>query len=116
MNWPALDGSAQIYRVLGQLNKAIERQTQAIVILDRIDAKGDLAGAYAQRGLTYQKMGNAEQACQDKGTTIGVSCTKPTASSALGRRCLPSIDHAKTAVNDLVGKSLSLNHSVLAAL
>ncbi|MCY7408053.1 MAG: tetratricopeptide repeat protein [Alkalinema sp. CAN_BIN05] len=67
----ALDGSAQIYRVLGQLDKAIERHTQAIVILDRIDAKCDLAGAYAQRGLTYQKMGNAEQACQDKGTAIG---------------------------------------------
>lgn len=67
----ALSGSAQIYRILGQLETAIERHTRAIEILDRIDAKCDLAGAYAQRGLTYQQMGNAEQACQDKGTAIG---------------------------------------------
>jgi tetratricopeptide (TPR) repeat protein len=67
----ALSGSAQIYRTLGQLDIAIDRHTRAIEILDRIDAKCDLAGAYAQRGLTYQRMGNAEQACQDKGTAIG---------------------------------------------
>jgi tetratricopeptide (TPR) repeat protein len=67
----ALSGSAQIYRTLGQLDTAIDRHTRAIEILDRIDAKCDLAGAYAQRGLTYQRMGNAEQACQDKGTAIG---------------------------------------------
>ena len=68
----ALSASAQIYREFGQRSEAIDRHNQAIELLDTLGAKCDLAGAYAQRGLTYLAMGDEKKAWQDKGMAIGL--------------------------------------------
>ena len=68
----ALSASAQIYRKFGQMSKAIDRHNQAIELLDTLGAKCDLAGAYAQRGLTYKALGEEKKAWQDKGMAIGL--------------------------------------------
>jgi tetratricopeptide (TPR) repeat protein len=68
----ALSASAQIYREFKQMDKAIVRHDSAIELLDKLGAKCDLAGAYAQRGLTYQALGEENKAWQDKGMAIGL--------------------------------------------
>jgi tetratricopeptide (TPR) repeat protein len=68
----ALSASAQIYREFKQMNEAIDRHDSAIELLDKLGAKCDLAGAYAQRGLTYQALGEENKAWQDKGMAIGL--------------------------------------------
>ncbi len=68
----ALSGSAQIDREFHRFDRALERHHEAIDLLDKLGAKCDLAGAYAQRGLTYQALGEAAHALQDKGMAIGL--------------------------------------------
>ncbi len=68
----ALSASAQIYRKFGQMSEAIDRHNQAIELLDTLGAKCDLAGAYAQRGLTYKALEEEKKAWQDKGMAIGL--------------------------------------------
>ncbi len=68
----ALSASAQIYREFKQMDRAIDRHDMAIELLDKLGAKCDLAGAYAQRGLTYQALGEEKKAWQDKGMAIGL--------------------------------------------
>jgi tetratricopeptide (TPR) repeat protein len=53
-----LNGLAEIYRQQLDYQLALNHHTQAIELLDKIGAKCDLAEAYFQLGLTYQKLGN----------------------------------------------------------
>lgn len=57
----ALDGLAELYRKQEDFETALSHHSEAIELLDKIGAKCDLAEAYYQLGLTYQKMGNAQQ-------------------------------------------------------
>ncbi|QZZ22409.1 tetratricopeptide repeat protein [Leptothermofonsia sichuanensis E412] len=66
----AINGIAQIYREQQEFQKASRQHTQAIELLDKIVAKCDLADAYYQLGLTYQKMGDAEQGVASFQTAI----------------------------------------------
>jgi tetratricopeptide (TPR) repeat protein len=66
-----LNGLAEIHRQQAEFELALTHHTAAIALLDKIGAKCDLAEAYFQLGLTYQKMGkldvnkvNFEQAIQ----------------------------------------------------
>jgi tetratricopeptide (TPR) repeat protein len=52
----SLSGLAQVYRQQSQFELALTYHSQAIELLDKIGAKCDLAVAYFQLGLTYQKM------------------------------------------------------------
>jgi tetratricopeptide (TPR) repeat protein len=54
----ALTGLAELYRVQNDLKKALTHHQESIAILERIDGKCDLAEAYFQQALTYQKMGD----------------------------------------------------------
>jgi tetratricopeptide (TPR) repeat protein len=56
----ALDGLAQLYREQEDFETALSNHAEAIELLDKIGAKCDLAEAYYQQGLTYQKMGEAQ--------------------------------------------------------
>ncbi|WP_414549865.1 tetratricopeptide repeat protein [Anabaena sp. CCY 0017] len=56
----ALTGLAELYRIQGYFEKALSNHSQSIELLDKIGAKCDLAEAYYQLGLTYQKMGETE--------------------------------------------------------
>jgi len=61
-------GLAEIYREKNQLQVALDYHSKYIAILNKIDAKYDLAEAYYQLGLTYQKMGelqNSEENFQE---------------------------------------------------
>ncbi|MEH2246564.1 tetratricopeptide repeat protein [Nostoc sp.] len=51
-----LNGLAEISRQQGDFALALANHTEAIELLDKIGAKCDLAEAYFQLGLTYQKM------------------------------------------------------------
>jgi tetratricopeptide (TPR) repeat protein len=53
----ALSGIAEVYQEQGDFEKALLHHAKAIEILDKIGARCDLAEAYYQQGLTYQKMG-----------------------------------------------------------
>lgn len=50
-------GLAEIYREKKQFQVALDYHSKSIAILKNIDAKYDIAEAYYQLGLTYQKMG-----------------------------------------------------------
>ncbi|MBD0343466.1 MAG: tetratricopeptide repeat protein, partial [Coleofasciculus sp. Co-bin14] len=52
---------AQLYREQGEFETALLNHAEAIKLLDKIGAKCDLAEAYYQLGLTYQKMGEAQK-------------------------------------------------------
>jgi tetratricopeptide (TPR) repeat protein len=56
-----LTGSAQLYRLQGNLELAKTTHLQAIEILDRLGAKCDLAEAYYQAGLTWEIAGDIHQ-------------------------------------------------------
>jgi len=53
----AINGMAQLYREQRDFSQALLKHTEAIALLDQIIAKCDLADAYYQQGLTYQRMG-----------------------------------------------------------
>lgn len=57
----SLDGLAQLYREQNDFKTALSNHLEAIEILDKIGAKCDLAEAYYQLGLTYQKMGELQK-------------------------------------------------------
>lgn len=57
----ALYGLAELYRIQGEFETALVHHSEAIELLDKIGAKCDLAEAYYQLGLTYQKMGKTEK-------------------------------------------------------
>ncbi|MDZ7961914.1 MAG: tetratricopeptide repeat protein [Aulosira sp. DedQUE10] len=55
-----LNGLAEIYRQKADYQLALAHHTEAIELLDKIGAKYDLAEAYFQLGLTYQKLAKAD--------------------------------------------------------
>ncbi|MEG4838072.1 tetratricopeptide repeat protein [Microcoleus sp. B9-D4] len=57
----ALSGLAELYREQGEFATALSHHSESIELLDKIGAKCDLAEAYYQLALTYQKMGDAEK-------------------------------------------------------
>jgi tetratricopeptide (TPR) repeat protein len=57
----ALDGLGELEREYGDLKKAFLPHSEAIDILDKKGDKPDLAEAYYQLGLTYQKMGEVQK-------------------------------------------------------
>ena len=60
----ALSGLASVYCNMNDFDKAIAHHTEAIEILEKLTGKSDLAEAYWQMGLTYQKMGDLENSKQ----------------------------------------------------
>jgi tetratricopeptide (TPR) repeat protein len=56
----ALTGLAELYRIQDNFEEALSKHSESIKILDKIGTKCDLAEAYFQRGLTYQKMDKIE--------------------------------------------------------
>jgi tetratricopeptide (TPR) repeat protein len=52
---------AELYRSQGNWEDALSHHSESIEILDKISAKCDIAEAYYQLGLTYQKMGETEK-------------------------------------------------------
>lgn len=57
----ALTGIAELYRIQDDFETALSHHSESIELLDKIGAKCDLAEAYYQLGLTYQKMGENEK-------------------------------------------------------
>ncbi|MBD1922069.1 tetratricopeptide repeat protein [Microcoleus sp. FACHB-831] len=57
----ALTGLAELYRKQTDFVTALSNHSESIELLDKIGAKCDLAEAYYQLGLTYQKMGDVEK-------------------------------------------------------
>lgn len=57
----ALSGMAELYREQSVFTTALSHHSESIALLDKIGAKCDLAEAYYQLALTYQKMGDAEK-------------------------------------------------------
>ena len=57
----AANGEAQLYREKGAFETALSHHSESIEWLDKIGAKCDIAEAYYQLALTYQKMGDAEK-------------------------------------------------------
>jgi tetratricopeptide (TPR) repeat protein/DNA-binding Xre family transcriptional regulator len=55
----SLSGLAEVYRGKRKFERALSYHSEAIELLEKIDAKCDLAEAYYQHGLTYQKMEKA---------------------------------------------------------
>jgi len=51
-------GIGEIYRIQAKYSESLAHHQQSISILKDIDSKCDLAEAYYQRALTYQKMGD----------------------------------------------------------
>ncbi len=56
----AITGLAELYRQQGEFEKALSHHSESIEILNKIGAKCDLAEAYYQLGLTYQKIGETQ--------------------------------------------------------
>ncbi|MDB9309540.1 tetratricopeptide repeat protein [Aphanizomenon sp. CS-733/32] len=56
----ALTGLAELERIQNNFEEALSKHSESIKILDKIGTKCDLAEAYFQQGLTYQKMGKFE--------------------------------------------------------
>lgn len=56
----ALTGLAELYQIKGAFEKALSNHSESIELREQIGAKCDLAEAYYQLGLTYQKMGKTE--------------------------------------------------------
>ena len=61
----ALSGMAELYREQGEFATALSHHSESIELLDKIGAKCDLAEAYYQLALTYQKMGQCDQSQED---------------------------------------------------
>ncbi|MBE9227869.1 tetratricopeptide repeat protein [Phormidium sp. LEGE 05292] len=57
----ALYGLAELYREQGDFTTALSHHTESIELLEKIGAKCDLAEAYYQLALTYQKIGDTEK-------------------------------------------------------
>ncbi len=57
----ALTGLAELYRKQKDFQSALLNHSKSIELLDKIGAKCDLADAYYQLALTYQKMGNSDK-------------------------------------------------------
>ncbi len=57
----ALTGLAELYREQRNFETALSHHSESIEILDKIGAKCDLAEAYYQLGLTYQKMDETQK-------------------------------------------------------
>ncbi len=57
----ALTGLAELYRIQDDFEKALFHHSESIELLNKIGAKCDLAEAYYQLGLTYQKMDETEK-------------------------------------------------------
>lgn len=57
----ALTGLAELYRDKRDFETAFENHSESIELLDKIGAKCDIAEAYYQLGLTYQKMSEVEK-------------------------------------------------------
>jgi len=57
----ALYGLAELYRIQEDFTIALSHHSESIALLDQIGAKCDLAEAYYQLALTYQKMGKIDQ-------------------------------------------------------
>ena len=62
----ALIGQAEIERLRDNHNNALEKLNESIELLKRIEAKCDLAEAYFQLGLTYQKIRQHDEAEKHK--------------------------------------------------
>ncbi|NER32462.1 MAG: tetratricopeptide repeat protein, partial [Symploca sp. SIO1C4] len=58
----SLKGLAEIDRLQGQLEAALPRHRQAILLLEEIGAKCDLADAHYQLGLTVHQLDRQQQA------------------------------------------------------
>jgi tetratricopeptide (TPR) repeat protein len=56
----ALTGLAELDRIQNNFEEALSKHSESIEKLDKIGTKCDLAEAYFQRGLTYQKMDKIE--------------------------------------------------------
>ncbi|HEY9602779.1 MAG TPA: tetratricopeptide repeat protein [Allocoleopsis sp.] len=56
----ALTGLAELYRKQENFETAFSHHSESIELLEKIGTKCDLAEGYYQQGLTYQKMGNAQ--------------------------------------------------------
>lgn len=54
-------GIAEIYRDRKDFDRALLHHSEAIEMLDKINAKCGLGEAYYQQGITYQKMGETEK-------------------------------------------------------
>jgi tetratricopeptide (TPR) repeat protein len=54
-------GKGELYREQGDFKTALSHHTEAIKLLEKIGAQCDLAEAYYQLALTYQKMGDTEK-------------------------------------------------------
>ncbi|MFB2933688.1 tetratricopeptide repeat protein [Aerosakkonemataceae cyanobacterium BLCC-F154] len=54
-------GKGELYREQGDFTTALSHHTESIELLEKIGAKCDLAEAYYQFALTYQKMGDTEK-------------------------------------------------------
>ena len=57
----AFSGLAELYRIQGEHETALSHHSEAREIFDKIGAQCDLAEAYYQLALTYQKMGLIDQ-------------------------------------------------------
>ena len=66
----SLTGLGEIYRIKKEFNVAISYHFSSIKLLDKICAKCDLAEAYFQLGLTYQAMGEHDQAEEYKAKAL----------------------------------------------
>jgi len=66
----ALTGLAELYRIQTDFDTALAHHAESIELLDKIGAKCDLAEAYYQLGLTYQKMGETEKSQENFQTAI----------------------------------------------
>jgi tetratricopeptide (TPR) repeat protein len=56
----ALHGLAQVYRELGDADRAVDHHHQALEILARLGARSDQAETYLQLAVTYHRMGHLE--------------------------------------------------------
>jgi tetratricopeptide (TPR) repeat protein len=63
-------GLAEIFRIKQDFAKAIANHVESIDLLNKIGAKCDLAEAYFQLGLTYQAMGEHDQAEEYKAKAL----------------------------------------------
>ena len=57
----ALSGMAELYQEQGEFATALSHHSESIELLDKIGAKCDLAEAYYQLALTYQKMSDVKE-------------------------------------------------------
>jgi tetratricopeptide (TPR) repeat protein len=65
-----LIGLAELYRMQRDFDVALSNHFKSIELLNKIGAKCDLAEAYFQLGLTYQAMGEQDQAEEYKAKAL----------------------------------------------